>query len=92
MRFSMLLRLRLLKLLRVLLKVGLNFLDYIIVHRTCWFACTVDSFFSQSRLTSTDVNAYFERSKHVDRLEVNAYFGRSKTTSLKSLMTKETRH
>jgi len=92
MRCSMLLRLRLLKLLRVLLKVGLNFLDYIRVHRTCWFACTVDSFFSQSRLTSTDVNAYFERSKHVDRLEVNAYFGRSKTTSLKSLMTKETRH
>ena len=29
MRFSMLLRQRLLKLLRVLLKVGLNFLDYI---------------------------------------------------------------
>ena len=29
MRCSMLLRLRLLKLLRVLLKVGLNFLDYI---------------------------------------------------------------
>ena len=49
-------------------------------------------FFSQSRLTSTDAHAYFERSKHVDRLEVNAYFGRSKTTSLKSLMTKETRH
>ena len=92
MRCSMLLRLRLLKLLRVLLKVGLNFLDYIRVYRTCWFACTVDSFFSQSRLTSTDVNAYFDRSKHVDRLEVNAYFGRSKTTSLKSLMTKETRH
>ncbi len=92
MRCSMLLRLGLLKLLRVLLKVGLNFLDYIRVHRTCWFACAVDSFFSQSRLTSTDVNAYFERSKHVDRLEVNAYFGRSKTTSLKSLMTKETRH
>ena len=45
MRFSMLLRLKLLKLLRVLLKVGLNFFDYIRIHRTCWFAGTVDSFF-----------------------------------------------
>ena len=42
---------------------------------------------AQSRLTSTDTHAYFDRSKHVDRLEVNAYFGRSKTTSLKSFMT-----
>ena len=41
----------------------------------------------QSRLTSTDTHAYFDRSKHVDRLEVNAYFGRSKTTSLKNFMT-----
>ena len=41
----------------------------------------------QCRLTSTDVNAYYDRSKHVDRLEVNAYFGRSKTTSLKNFMT-----
>ena len=32
----------------------------------------------QSRLTSNEVNAYFDRSKHVDRLEVSAYFGRSK--------------
>ena len=42
---------------------------------------------AQSRLTSTDTHAYFDRSKHVDRLEVNAYFGRSKTTSLKNFMT-----
>ena len=32
----------------------------------------------QSRLTSNEVNAYFDRSKHVDRLEVNAHIGRSK--------------
>ena len=37
----------------------------------------------QSRLTSNEVNAYFDRSKHVDRLEVNAHIGRSKTTLLK---------
>ena len=42
---------------------------------------------AQSRLTSTDTHAYFDRSKHVDQLEVNAYFGRSKTTSLKNFMT-----
>ena len=36
--------------------------------------------------TSTDTRAYFDRSKHVDRLEVNAYFGRSKTTLLKIFM------
>ena len=30
----------------------------------------------QSRLTSNEVNAYFDRSKHVDRLEVNAHIGR----------------
>ena len=41
----------------------------------------------QSRLTSNEVNAYFDRSKHVDRLEVNAYFGRSKTTLSKSFRT-----
>ena len=39
----------------------------------------------KSRLTSTGVNAYFDRSKHVDRLEVNAYFGRSKTTLIYAL-------
>ena len=38
---------------------------------------------AQSRLTSTDTHAYFDRSKHVDRLEVNAYFGRSETTFIK---------
>ena len=37
----------------------------------------------QSRLTSNEVNAYFDRSKHVDRLKVNAHIGRSKTTLLK---------
>ena len=37
----------------------------------------------QSRLTSNEVNAYFDRSKHVDRLEVNAHIGRSKTALLK---------
>ena len=42
---------------------------------------------AQSRLTSTDTHAYFDRSKHVDRLEVNAYFGRSKTTLLYIFMT-----
>ena len=90
MRCSMLLRLRLLKLLRVLLKESLNFLDYI--ESTVLAGLQVRwILFSQSRLTSTDAHAYFGRSKHVDRLEVNAYFGRSKTTSLKSLMTKETR-
>ena len=41
----------------------------------------------QSRLTSNEVNAYFDRSKHVDRLEVNAHIGRSKTTLLKIFMT-----
>ena len=45
MRFSMLLRLKLLKLFRVLLKESLNFLDYMIVRRTCWFAGAADSFF-----------------------------------------------
>ena len=40
----------------------------------------------QSRLTSNEVNAYFDRSKHVDRLEVNAHIGRSKTTLLKIFM------
>ena len=43
--------------------------------------------YSQSRLTSTDTHAYFDRSKHVDRLEVNAHIGRSKTTLLKIFMT-----
>ena len=41
----------------------------------------------QSRLTSNEVNAYFDRSKHVDRLEVSAHIGRSKTTLLKIFMT-----
>ncbi len=41
----------------------------------------------QSRLTSNEVNAYFDRSKHVDRLEVSAHFVRSKTTLLKIFMT-----
>ena len=41
----------------------------------------------QSRLTSNEVNAYFDRSKHVDRLEVNAHIGRSKTTLLMIFMT-----
>ena len=87
MRCSMLLRQRLLKLLRVLLKVGLNFLDYIESTVLVGLQVRWILFFSQSRLTSTDAHAYFDRSKRVDRLEVNAYFGRSKTTPLKSLVT-----
>ena len=34
----------------------------------------------QSRLTSNDVNAYFDRSKRSLRVGQRAYFGRSKTT------------
>ena len=41
----------------------------------------------QSRLTSNEVNAYFDRSKHVDRLEVSAHIGRSKTTLLNIFIT-----
>ena len=36
----------------------------------------------KSRLTSTDVNAYFDRSKRSLRVGQRAYFDRSKTTSL----------
>ena len=43
--------------------------------------------FNASSLTSNEVNAYFDRSKHVDRLEVNAHIGRSKTTLLKIFIT-----
>ena len=41
----------------------------------------------QSRLTSNDVNAYFDRSKRSLRVGQRAYFGRSKTTLLKNFMT-----
>ena len=41
----------------------------------------------KSRLTSTDVNAYFDRSKRSLRVGQRAYFGRSKTTLLKNFMT-----
>lgn len=44
-------------------------------------------FFNEVVSTSTDTHAYFDRSKHVDRLEVNAHIGRSKTTLLKIFMT-----
>ena len=40
----------------------------------------------QSRLTSNDVNAYFDRSKRSLRVGQRAYFGRSKTTLLKVFM------
>ena len=77
MRCSMLLRQRLLKLLRVLLKVGLNFLDYIestvlagLQVRWILFFLKVVLLRPIRTLTSTDVSVHFESVNVLTSVEV----------------------